>query len=42
MRERCAKVAFDADHMGSVNQKLMKNRIGNAVRALPIQKGGEE
>lgn len=40
MRERCAKVAFDADHMGSVNLKLMKNRIGNAIRALPIQKGG--
>lgn len=32
-REACAKVAFDADHMGSVNLKMMKNRIGNAIRA---------
>lgn len=32
-REACAQIAFDADHMGSVNLKLMKNRIGNAIRA---------
>ena len=28
------KVALDADHMGSVNLKLMKNRISNAIEAL--------
>jgi hypothetical protein len=32
--EEAAKEAFDADHMGSVNLKLMKNRIGNAIRKL--------
>lgn len=31
--EACAQIAFDADHMGSVNMKLMKDRIGNAIRA---------
>ncbi len=32
--EEAAKEAFDADHMGSVNLKLMKNRIGNAILKL--------
>ena len=32
--EDAKKVALDADHMGSVNLKLMKNRIGNAIEAL--------
>lgn len=38
--EDAAKVAFNADHMGSVNLKLMKNRIGNAIRALKEQQHG--
>ena len=31
--ERAAEIAFASDHMHSVNLKLAKNRIGNAIRA---------
>lgn len=31
--EQCAQIAFDADHIGSVNMKLMKNRIGHSILA---------
>ena len=36
--EDAKKVVLDADHMGSVNLKLMKNRIGNSIEALKEQK----
>ena len=32
-REACAKVAERSDHMGSVNLKLMKNRIAAEIRS---------
>jgi len=32
-REACEKVADDADDMGSINLKLLKRRIRDAIRA---------
>ena len=32
-REACARVADQADDMGSVNQRLIKRRIAAAIRA---------
>lgn len=32
-REACARVADEADDMGSVNQRLIKRRIAAAIRA---------